>query len=70
MPRSAAEERGGNNKFLKWRSKKKEFMLHYARGNTERAWDELRKLMLYTNRNFQQIQEDQRAIESKDAFRI
>jgi len=69
MSRSAAEERG-NNKFLKWRSKKKEFMLYYARGQNERAWSELRKLMLYTNRNFQQIQQDKMAIDTRDEFRI
>jgi len=70
MARSAAEERGGRNAFLRWRSKKKDFMLAYAKGDTERAWKRLRELMLLTNRQFQQIKEDKRKVDIDDAYRI
>lgn len=70
MPRSAAEERGGRNEFLRWRSKKKDFMLAYAKGDTERSWTLLRELMLLTNRQFQKIQEDKRKVDLDDVYRI
>jgi len=70
MPRSAAEERGGRNKFLKWRSKKKDFMLAYAKGDSEQAWKRLRELMLLTNRQFQEIKEDKRKVDLDDVYRI
>lgn len=66
MP-SAAER--GNNQFLKWRSRKKEMMIDYARGNSQQAWRKLRELMLFTNRNLNQILEDKRTIEMRDEFR-
>lgn len=68
MPRSAADERG-NNKFLKWRAKKKDFMLAYAKGQEDRAWDILRDLMLLANRNLDQIERDKQMIDLKDEYR-
>lgn len=68
MP-SAAKQRGRTNRFLKWRAKKKDFMLYYARGNDERAWKELRELMLLTNRQLHEIEEDKRTIDVRDEYR-
>jgi hypothetical protein len=70
MPRSAAEERGGRNKFFKWRAMKKDLMLAYAKGNEKRAWEQLRKMMLLTNRQFQEIKEDKLQIDINDEFRL
>ena len=66
MPRSAAEERTGDNKFLKWRSKKKDFLVAYASNNERRAWKALRSLMLFTNRNLKQIKQDRRKVDEND----
>lgn len=66
MP-SAADR--GQNKFLKWRAKKKDFMLHYAKGDKQRAWQELHELMLLTNSNLNQIEQDKRKIDVRDEFR-
>ena len=66
MP-SAADR--GQNKFLKWRAKKKDFMLQYAKGNKQRARQELHDLMLLTNRNLSQIEQDKRKIDVRDEFR-
>lgn len=68
MP-SASKQRGKENKFLKWRSLKKEVMLYYARGQEQQAWLKLRKLMLLTNRNLDRIQKDKKEIDVKDQYR-
>lgn len=70
MTHSAAERRGGRNKYLKWRSMKKEMMLYYAKGKERQAWLKLRKMMLLANRSFHEIQEDKKKVDVKDEYRI
>lgn len=53
---NTAAGRGGEKHFFTWRAKKKEMMLHVARGNKEQAWQELREMMLLVNRNFDEVQ--------------
>lgn len=70
----AADERG-HNKYLQWRSMKKDFLIEFHRAQTtpsddgEQAWQQLRKLMLFTWKNLDEIQEDKRVIDNRDPYR-
>lgn len=64
----SAADRGGN-KFLKWRSKKKSFLVAYSADNTDYAWRKLRELLLFTNRNLNQIKRDKQEIDIRDEYR-
>lgn len=65
----AADERG-HNTYLQWRSMKKDFLVEYQKPNNDaEAWRQLRKLMLYTWKHFDEIQHDRKEIDARDPYR-
>lgn len=61
-----ADERG-YNKYLQWRSMKKDFLIEKQKDGND--WEQLRTLLLYTWKHKDQIQEDKKVIDSRDLYR-
>lgn len=65
MVRDASER--GHNTYLQWRSMKKDFLIEKQKSGDD--WKQLRKLMLYTWKNYEEIQEDKKVIDTRDLYR-
>ena len=63
-----ADERG-DNKYLEWRSQKKDLLIKWSSNNEPAAWSELHDFVLFTYNNLDDIKEDKKVIDRREPYR-